>query len=33
MRAGQRQGILADGGIDVGSLFLKSARLWEVVDK
>ena len=22
MRAGQRQGILADGGIDVGSLFL-----------
>ena len=33
MGAGHRQGILADGGIDVGSLFLKSTRLWEVVYK
>jgi len=28
MVAGLRQGIL---GIDLGSLFLKSARVWEVV--
>lgn len=31
MVAGLRWGLLGIGGVDLGSLFLKSARLWEVV--